>query len=68
MDPTSRQINLRVGKYLYLRNVVITSVSSDVDSLFDVNGIPIAMTIAVEICSFYSCFTAEDIDLMFTPG
>lgn len=61
----SRCIDLRVGNYLFLRNVVITSVSSDVDALFDAKGIPIAMTIAVEIVSFYSCFTTEDIDKMF---
>lgn len=69
ISPTnSRCINLRVGNYLYLRNVVVKNVSSDVDTLFDEHGIPIAMSIAVEIESFYSCFTSEDIKSMFSPG
>ena len=62
----SRLITLHIGRYIKLQNVVIRSVSSDVTALFDKHGIPQAMSISVAVESFYSCFTTQDIDLMFT--
>lgn len=64
----SRNISLQIGKYIFLDNVVITSVSSDVVTLCDVRGIPISMTINIEVQSFYSCFTVEDIEAMFSKA
>ncbi len=61
----SREITLTLGRYLKLRDVVITSVSSDVTCLFDADGIPQAMTIALGVQSFFACFTTDDIDGMF---
>lgn len=61
----SRQIDLYVGSYLRLQNVIVTNVSSDVSTLCDSSGIPINMTIGLTVESFFSCFTSEDIDKMF---
>ena len=65
ISPNSRNISLQIGKYLFLDNVIITGVSSDVVTLCDVNGIPISMNINIEVQSFYACFTVEDIEKMF---
>jgi len=61
----SRKISLYIGRYIVLDNVIITGVSSDVSTLCDINGIPINMTINLQVQSFFSCFTSEDIDKMF---
>lgn len=65
IDPNSRQITLYIGRYLKVENVVIKSVSSDVECLFDKDGIPQAMTIALAVESYYSSFSTNDIDKMF---
>lgn len=62
---TSRSITLYIGKYLRMKNVVVKSVSSDVTCLFDIQGIPQAMSIGIGVESFNSCFTTEDIDDLF---
>lgn len=61
----SRQIDLYIGNYLKLQNVIVTNVSSDMSTLCDSAGIPINMTIGLTVESFFSCFTSEDIDKMF---
>lgn len=61
----SRNISLQIGKYIFLDNVIVTGVSSDVVTVCDTKGIPISMTINIEVQSFYSCFTVEDIEAMF---
>jgi len=61
----SRQIDLYIGSYLRLQNVIVTNVSSDISTLCDASGIPINMTIGLTVESFFSCFTSEDIDKMF---
>lgn len=65
LSEDSRKITLYIGKYLVLDNVIVTGVSSDVSTLCDINGIPINMTIGLQVQSFFSCFTSEDIDKMF---
>lgn len=67
-DGNSRKISLQIGKYLFLDNVVITSVGSDVETLCDEKGNPIAMTINIEVTSFYASFTAQDIQRAFDAG
>jgi hypothetical protein len=64
-DEKSRKISLQLGTYMYFDNVVIHSVGSDVETLCDKNGIPIAMTINIEVETFYSSFTVQDIDKAF---
>lgn len=68
LSDTSRRIDLRVGKYLYMKDVVVDNVASEIDCLCDANGIPISMSVAVQISSFYACFTTEDIEAMFNNG
>lgn len=63
-----RSITLWIGNYLRLKNVIINSVSSDVESQFDANGIPISLAINIGVQSFYSNFTTVDIDEMFVNG
>lgn len=67
-DQNSRKISLQVGTYLYLDNVIISSVGSDIETLCDEKGIPIAMTINIEITSFFTSFTAQDIERAFKAG
>jgi hypothetical protein len=62
---TSRKISLHMGRNLYLDNVIIKGVSADMTSLCDINGHPVSMTINVDIETFYTCFTVQDIDKMF---
>jgi hypothetical protein len=60
-----RNIILTLGKFIRIENVIITNVSSDISCLMDENDLPIAMVVSVGIRSFYSCFTADDVDNMF---
>lgn len=62
----SRKISLQLGTYLFFDNVIVHSVGSDVETLCDEKGIPIAMTISIEVETFYSSFTAQDIDRAFS--
>lgn len=60
-----RTITLQIGSYLRMSPVIVKSVSSDVDTILDKNGIPMSMSVNVQIESLYSCFTTQDIDQMF---
>ena len=64
-DEKSRKISLQLGTYMYFDNVIIHSVGGDIETLCYEKGIPIAMTINIEVETFYSSFTAQDIDLAF---
>jgi len=61
---SGRRISLELGRYLMLEDVIIKSVSCDMPSMFEKNGIPISMTASLEISSYFSCFTTNDIDKM----
>jgi hypothetical protein len=61
----SRKISLQLGTYLFFDNVVIHSVGTDLETLCDENGTPIAMKVSLEVETFYSAFTAQDIDRAF---
>lgn len=64
----SRKISLQLGTYLYFDNVVIRNVGSDVETLCDEKGIPIGMTINIEVTTLYASFTAQDIERAFRGG
>ncbi len=65
ITPGSRKISMTIGNYLFLDNVIVTNVSSDVSTLCDEQGVPQHMLINVGIASFYACFTTQDIDRAF---
>jgi hypothetical protein len=56
-------IQCRVGNFIYLDNVVIESVDSNIDFILDKNGKPMYMTLNVAIKTFYT-LTKTDIDDM----
>lgn len=65
---SGRRINLFIGNYLQLTNVIIRSVGADLVSLFDENGIPIGMSINIAISTFNACLTGEELEQMFYGG
>lgn len=65
---SGRQINVFVGNYIQLTNVIVRSVGSDIVSLFDDNGLPIGMSINISVCTWNACVTGEDLDNMFYGG
>jgi hypothetical protein len=62
---TGRQISLFIGTFMMLDNCIITGVDTQFDSRLDKNGIPISAKVQVDIQSYYSCFTVQDIDNLF---
>lgn len=65
VNEKSRKISMQIGTYLFLDNVVIKGVGSDVETLCDEAGIPMSMSINIQVESFYQSFTTQDIDKMF---
>lgn len=61
----SRRTSLTLGRYIHLDDVIIRSVSSDVQWILDKDGRPMLMTIQVQVSSYYESFTVQDIDAMF---
>lgn len=68
LNVEGRQIDIYIGSYLKLQNVIITNVGTDVVTLMDNNGIPIAMTINLGFQTWNACVTTEDLDAMFYGG
>ena len=60
-----RQISLFIGNFMMLDNCIITGVDAQFDSRLDKNGIPISAKVQVDIQSYFSCFTVQDIDALF---
>lgn len=60
-----RRIDLQIGTYLFMQNVIVRSVGSDMVSLMDENGIPIAMSINISVSTWNACVSAEDLEEMF---
>jgi hypothetical protein len=56
-------IECRVGNFIYLDNVIVESVDSNIDFILDKNGKPMYMTINIAIKTFYT-LTKSDIDDM----
>lgn len=63
--PDSRQVSISFGKFLRLSPAIITSVNADLDSIFGVSGAPMFAAVNVEVTSFYTSVTTQDIDKMF---
>jgi len=61
-----RRTTVQIGNYMFLSNVIVKSVSTDIDTLFDASGNPIAMSINVGFETWNACVTAEDLDAMFS--
>lgn len=64
-NTSGRQISLFVGTFMMLDNCIITSVETQFDSRLDKKGYPISAKVQVDIQSYYSCFTVQDIDSLF---
>lgn len=62
----SRKTTLIIGRLLTLSPIIITSVQCDMDAIFHSSGAPMFATVNVEVQSFFSCFTTNDIDAMFS--
>jgi hypothetical protein len=60
-----RKISLYIGTYIYMDNVVVKSVGSDIQTICGADGIPHSMTINVEFESFYAGTTTNDLEKMF---
>lgn len=65
---SGRRVDIQIGTYLLMQNVIVRSVGSDMVSLMDENGIPIAMSINIGISTWNACISAEDLEEMFYPG
>jgi hypothetical protein len=60
-----RHIELRLGNYLLLSNCIIKNVDVQFDTMMGREGLPMKAHVNVEVESFFSCFTKQDIDAMF---
>jgi hypothetical protein len=60
-----RKIQLRIGRYMLLEPCVINNVQAQFDNVIGEEGIPLRAKVNVEISSFYTMFTTQDIDSMF---
>jgi hypothetical protein len=65
---SSRQMTLYIGDYLVIDNVIVKSVSSDVQCLMGEEGIPMAMSISVTFETFVSGCTTQMLDRIFKVG
>lgn len=63
-----RDIKLQIGKFITLTPCVIKDVQVQFDSVIGELGIPLRAKVNVQICSWYSCFTVQDIEGMFSSG
>lgn len=65
LDIPGRKIKLRVGKFLELDNCIIKRVDAQFDSIIGESGVPHKAKVTVDIESFFTCFTVQDLDKMF---
>lgn len=63
-----RKITLHIGKFLKLENCIVTDVQCQFDNVIGAEGIPLKAKVNVDIKSFYSCFTVQDLDSLFKAG
>ena len=64
-DLKGRRIVLRVGKFMELDNCIVERVDVQFDSIIGEQGIPHKAKVTVDIKSFFTCFTVQDIDKLF---
>lgn len=62
---SDRRITLQIGKFLFLDNCIVNGVDVQFDSIIGVKGIPHKAKVTVDIASYYTCFTVQDIDNLF---
>lgn len=60
-------IQVQVGRFFYMPDCIIKSISQSYDSIFDEFGMPLSAKVDVSVSSFF-IITAEDIDTMFPSG
>lgn len=60
-----RLITLYLGKFLTLENCIIKRVDAQFDSIIGTSGIPLKAKVTVDIESYYTCFTVQDVDALF---
>ena len=60
-----RRIVLSIGKFIQLDNCIIERVDVQFDSIMGEQGIPHKAKVTVDIKSFFTCFTVQDIDKLF---
>lgn len=65
---SGRDITLRVGTFLELKNCIITDVQCQFDNMMGHDGIPLKAKVNVDVKSFFSCFTTQDLDALFKQG
>jgi hypothetical protein len=60
-----RRITLFIGTFLVLENCIVKAVDAQFDSLMGEDGIPHKAKVTVDIESYFTCFTVQDIDALF---
>ena len=60
-----RQLTLTIGEYLVIENVIVKSVSSDIQCLMGEEGIPMWLTVSVTFETFVSGCTTQMLDQWF---
>ena len=68
LQPGGRKIKLSIGKYATLEPCVIKNVNVQFENVIGEDGIPLRAKVTVEVASWYSMFTVQDIDAMFGTG
>lgn len=64
-ETKGRKIQLKIGEFLLLDNCVVTNVDAQFDSIIGASGIPHKAKVTVDVKSFYTCFTVQDLDKLF---
>lgn len=60
-----RQITLHLGQFLTLENCIVKRVDAQFDSIIGEDGIPLKAKVTVDVESYYTCFTVQDLDALF---
>lgn len=60
-----RQITLHIGEFLTLENCIVKRVDAQFDSIIGEKGIPLKAKVTVDVESYYTCFTVQDVDALF---
>lgn len=63
-----RDITVKIGTFLELKNCIVTDVQCQFDSIMGHDGIPLKAKVNVDVKSFFSCFTTQDLDQLFKNG
>jgi hypothetical protein len=65
---SGRNITLEIGNFLKLEKCVVNDVQVQFDNVIGEEGIPLRAKVNVDISSWYTCFTTQDIDALFLNG